>query len=115
MLNRIRAMHDQFGITEVPFSFQEKSFRIAAMQEELDEYHAAISEAEELDALVDLLVFTLGTVDRHGWTNVFEEAFNRVMDANMAKELGANNKRGGFKLDLRKPEGWKAPNMEDLV
>jgi len=116
MIERIKEMHQKFGISEVPFSGGERLFRIACMQEELDEFNIAENRpAEELDALVDLLVFTLGTVDRMGWSDVLDEAFNRVMDANMAKQLGPNNKRGGFMIDLQKPEGWTPPNLEDLV
>lgn len=120
MLQRIREMHTKFGITpdQVAFSPQEKEFRIAAMQEELDEYkdvEAGQNPAEEFDALIDLVVFAFGTAERQGWLEKFEEGFNRVMDANMKKELGANQKRGSFALDLVKPEGWTAPNHDDLV
>lgn len=120
MLQRIKEMHTKFGITseQVAFSPEEKEFRIAAMQEELDEYkdvEAGQNPAEEFDALIDLVVFAFGTAERQGWLEKFEEGFNRVMDANMKKELGANQKRGSFALDLVKPEGWTAPNHDDLV
>ena len=114
-LEKIAKMHDKFMISLVEFSEKEKEFRIEAMQEELDEYKVAKTKEEEFDALIDLLVFTLGTVDRHGWSNVFNEGFDRVMNANMAKELGPNQKRGSFSLDLKKPNNWKAPCHKDLV
>lgn len=59
-------MHVKFGITSerVKFSEEEKKFRICAMQEELDEYKEANSKEDELDALVDLVVFALGTAER---------------------------------------------------
>ena len=111
MLKKIKDMHTQFGITfeQVKFQSEEKAFRIVAMQEELDEYKDATTPADELDALVDLVVFALGTAERQGYLAVFEEAFNRVMQANMQKEIGTNQKRGSFKLDLVKPEGWTGP------
>ena len=46
---------------------------------------------------------------------VFEEAFERVMIANCQKEIGQNQKRGSFQLDLVKPKGWTAPDLSDLV
>lgn len=116
MIDRIKEMHEHFGLTsEVPFTSREWAFRVASMEEELDEFKEATCKADELDALVDLLVFTLGTVERMGYADVLDEAFNRVMDANMAKRVGANQKRGSFELDLVKPHGWTAPNLEDLV
>lgn len=117
MISKIVEMHEKFGIStdDVEFLQRERQFRIIAMQEELDEYEESESRVDDLDAMVDLVVFALGTVYRQGMIDVFEEAFTRVMDANLAKELGANQKRGGFALDLVKPEGWKPANLEDLV
>ncbi len=116
MLNRIYQMHRDFGIGgNKGINLDEKKFRICAMQEELDEYREANSKEEELDALIDLVVFALGTAEREGWLGVFEQGFDRVMDANCAKELGGNAKRGNFKLDLVKPEGWTAPKLDDLI
>ena len=117
MLNQIIKMHDKFKIAhdDITFSEREKKFRIEAMQEELDEYRDANTFEDELDALVDLVVFTLGTAERQGMAGVFEEAFKRVMVANNAKELGPNQKRGSFELDLQKPEGWQPADLSDLL
>lgn len=117
MLKRVQAMHEQFGISpkDVAFYQTEKEFRIMCLREEIQEYEDANNPADELDALVDLMVFALGTVDRQGMAHVFEEAFNRVMDANCQKVVGPNKKRLGFQIDLVKPEGWKAPDLSDLV
>ncbi len=116
MLKRIKEMHRKFEITadQVKWSPEEKNFRIIAMQEELDEYAFASKPEDELDALVDLVVFAFGTAERQGMLGIFEEAYARVMTANMKKELGANDKRGSFELDLVKPEGWEAPELSDL-
>lgn len=113
----VEKMHEKFGITsnQVAFSKEEKEFRIAAMREEIDEYIESETKEDELDAIVDLIVFALGTLERSGMISAFEEAFKRVMEANMKKELGANQKRGSFQLDLKKPEGWAAPDLSDLV
>lgn len=115
--NLIKQMHTKFGITseQVPFSKTEKEFRICAMREEIDEYIESETKEDELDAIVDLVVFALGTLERQGMLEVFDEAFKRVMIANCKKEIGQNQKRGSFQLDLVKPEGWTAPDLSDLV
>ena len=113
----IKKMHKKFGIEceKIHFSTEEKRFRICAMQEELNEYKEANTPVDELDALVDLVVFAIGTAERQGMLDVFEEAYGRVMRANVSKEVGANKKRGSFALDLVKPEGWEAADLSDLV
>lgn len=117
MLRLIGKMHAHFGITAyiVPFSLPEKDFRVRCLEEEIKEYHEAETKADELDALVDLVVFALGTAERQGMLGVFEEAFERVMKANMVKQVGKNEKRDNFAIDLIKPEGWTAPDLTDLV
>lgn len=117
LLKQVSEMHKKFGITpdKVTFYQAEKEFRIMCLREEIQEYEDANNPADELDALVDLMVFALGTVDRQGFAHVFEEAFRRVMEANCKKEVGPNKKRLGFQIDLVKPEGWTAPDLSDLV
>jgi hypothetical protein len=116
LLGLVKTMHKKFNITsdEVIFTSEEKNFRIACLQEELNEYKEATNKEDELDSLIDLIVFALGTVERQNFTKIFDEAFQRVMNANCQKEIGENKKRGSFSLDLVKPEGWKAPNFKDL-
>lgn len=119
---KIIEMHRKFGLddgVEKPrhLDADERNFRIVAMQEELDEFAEATTLADQLDALVDLQVFLLGTVYRMGMADIYDEAFNRVMTANLAKSLagdGTASKRG-FKRDLVKPNGWTAPNLSDLT
>jgi len=118
---QVLEMHVKFGWqdeTPAPaaLSPDERRYRIAAMLEELSEYAAAPdSDLEaQLDGLVDLIVFALGTAVRHGFYR-FDEAFERVMAANKAKVPGASGKRGGWKRDLIKPPGWKPADLSDLV
>lgn len=114
-------MHNKFDLNadQVPHHLEsdEKNFRVAAMMEEVQEYEDAKSMADMLDALVDLQVFLLGTVYRHGMADVFDTAFNRVMDANMQKQLAGESHKSkrGFARDLVKPAGWTAPDLRDLV
>ena len=113
-MQHIRVMHEKFEI-DGEFTPEEKDFRYECMLEEVNEYMVANDREDELDALVDLAVFLFGTVDRMGFNDSFYRAYVRVSKANLEKELGPNNKRGGFKLDLRKPEGWTPPDLSDLV
>lgn len=121
MLGKVIDMHNKFGLQQDPkpqaLAEAEKAFRIVAMREEITEYEASDCLEDELDALVDLQVFLLGTVHRHGMYEVFQEAFNRVMHANLQKELAnsAEASKRGFARDLIKPAGWKAPDLKDLV
>lgn len=128
MTSLIKCMHEKFGINYEGnprlLDFNEMKFRHAGMKEEIEEFEDAWHEIgktdlekieEQFDAVIDNIVFALGTLERMGLLHVFEEGFTRVMEANMQKELGPNNKRGSFSLDLRKPEGWKAPDHSDLV
>ena len=112
VMGLVKAMHKKFGLenTAGPHDLEEdeKQFRATAMLEELDEYVAATTLVDQYDALLDLIVFAVGTLERHGFPLL--AGFEKVMEANMAKELGQNGeKRGGFKRDLVKPEGWTAP------
>jgi predicted HAD superfamily Cof-like phosphohydrolase len=105
-----------------------------------------INPEEILDALVDLQVVLLGTVHLLGFfgqatmtqlpksfiekipkgrmlvantveLSIFEEAFNRVWQANMQKVpvTSAEESKRGFAIDLRKPDGWEKPDHSDLV
>lgn len=76
------------------------------------EYLMADNPLEEYDALLDILVFTLGTLERHGFPL---DGIEEVIAANMQKVIGPNARRGGFELDLKKPEGWKAPDLSKYI
>ena len=115
VMDLVKAMHQKFGLENTTgpsdLSEEEKQFRSDAMLEELHEYMAADTLVDQYDALLDLIVFAVGTLERHGFPLL--AGFEKVMEANMAKELGQNGeKRGGFKRDLVKPEGWTAPEAK---
>jgi hypothetical protein len=116
----VKAMHAKFGLNDTTapgfLTDEEKAFRISALQEELNEYKEATNLVDQYDALLDLIVFAVGTLDRQGLPLL--EGFEKVMEANMTKELGQNgSKRGGFKRDLVKPTGWVAPEakLEEII
>jgi predicted HAD superfamily Cof-like phosphohydrolase len=111
----IHQMHEKFGAHGVDFNGKFLEFRKRFLDEELDELDKAIitkNPEEFVDALIDLCVVAIGTLDLGG-VNVYT-AWNAVLDANMAKQPGENPTRsgsGGF--DLIKPPGWKAPSHTD--
>lgn len=69
---------------------------------------------EQLDALVDILVVTMGAIRAAGWDS--EAAWNEVMRTNFAKvdpTTGKVIKREDGKV--LKPEGWTAPQLAQFV
>ncbi len=117
-----------------PFRDQEKFMRACdqstdAMNESqyamyvklIDEEHQELLEAtltedrvEQLDALVDILVVTIGAI--HSMGADAEGAWKEVMRTNFAKvdsETGKVRKREDGKV--LKPQGWVAPNLAPFV
>ena len=81
---------------------------------ELVEAVAANDKVEQLDALVDILVVTMGAIRAAGWDG--EGAWKEVMDTNFAKidpDTGKVRKRDDGKV--LKPEGWKAPELAQFI
>lgn len=78
--------------------------------EEVDELWSAKNQEEQLDALVDILVVTIGAINSMGADG--EGAWNEVMRTNFAKideETGKVRKREDGKV--LKPDGWRPPNL----
>lgn len=115
----VSQMAKQFGLDyDGPprhLSDEELTFRMTCLQEELDELSEAELLADQFDALLDLMVFTIGTMLRMGLP--IDEGFRRVMAANCKKQLATTNaaSKRGFALDLVKPAGWTAPDLTDLT
>lgn len=71
-------------------------------------------KVEILDALVDILVVTIGAINSMGADA--ESAWCEVMETNFAKidpETGKVRKRADGKV--LKPEGWKAPELKQFL
>jgi len=69
---------------------------------------------EQLDALIDILVVTVGAIHSMGADG--EEAWKEVMSTNFAKidrETGKVRKREDGKV--LKPVGWTPPNLEPFL
>ncbi len=84
------------------------------IEEEFIELQDAKSQLDQLDALIDILVVTIGAIHSMGADG--EGAWNEVMRTNFAKideETGKVNKREDGKV--LKPEGWQPPNLKPFL
>ena len=122
MFQDICDFHNKFGLIydgkPRRLSDELDKFRRMFMDEELDEYFDATTERDmhgQLDALVDLAYVVLGTAYLHGFN--FPEAWRRVHAANMSKVRATSSQQSkrSTAYDVVKPEGWKAPDLRDLV
>jgi predicted HAD superfamily Cof-like phosphohydrolase len=119
------AMHEKYGFKKkLEGGWDEETakrllaFRAGFLDEEFTEFHDAVDLGDRegvIDSLIDLCVVAIGTLD------LFDvdchEAWNRVHEANMNKQLGVKPSRPNplGLPDLVKPDGWKAPEHADLV
>jgi predicted HAD superfamily Cof-like phosphohydrolase len=81
---------------------------------ELVDAVAANDRVEQLDALVDILVVTMGAIRAGGFDG--EGAWNEVMRTNFAKidsNTGKVRKREDGKV--LKPEGWEPPQLANFL
>ena len=110
----VQRMHRQFGAPTPKFPRALEPHRIRERirmcNEELCELAQAETLYDQADAVVDLVVFALGTADLMGID--FDGCFGEVMRANMAKESRPTD-RGQF--DLVKPEGWTPPDLAPFL
>ena len=121
----IAEMHTKYGTNKAIRSMDRAQltsflkFRVNFLQEELDELNEAskpgvpINQAEVVDALIDLCVVAIGTLDAFD-VDAYK-AWDVVHEANMNKEVGIKESRPNplGLPDLIKPEGWVAPSHDD--
>jgi predicted HAD superfamily Cof-like phosphohydrolase len=104
------------GQTDVPNKKLSKLY-LSLIKEEYKELRDAVKakdEVEILDALIDILVVTIGTAHAMGYDA--EGAWNEVMKTNFAKidpETGFVKRREDGKI--MKPDGWKAPELAPFL
>ena len=113
-------MHQHYGVHEWVAENKEPStldallrFRVDFIDEERRELELAMNagDAEEVvDALIDLCVVAIGTLDVMGVD--VQRAWEEVHRANMAKEVGVKESRPNplGLPDLVKPDGWEGPS-----
>ena len=120
LIEDIEKFHEKYGLEyKDPISRhlspEEKEFRVRCLLEEVQEYIAAKTLEEEVDAIIDLIYFALGTSYRHGFN--FYDGWKEVHKSNMSKvraEKKEDSKRD-FELDVVKPSDWKAPELNNAV
>jgi predicted HAD superfamily Cof-like phosphohydrolase len=99
------------------FNVNQLNMYLGLIKEEGDELQAALvkqDKVETLDALIDILVVTIGTL--HSLGVDAEGAWNEVMKTNFAKiddNTGKVTKREDGKV--LKPEGWTAPKLAQFI
>ncbi len=84
------------------------------IEEETQELRDAKSQLDELDALIDILVVTIGAI--HSMGADAEGAWKEVMRTNFAKidkDTGKVRKREDGKV--LKPLGWEPPNLKPFL
>jgi predicted HAD superfamily Cof-like phosphohydrolase len=120
----IADMHTKFGVNKVVNTLSAEQlktylkFRLDMVQEEVNEAKVAYETGDAdgiVDALIDNIVFAIGTLDAFGIDAY--TAWNEVHSKNMVKTPGVKASRPnpyGFP-DLIKPEGWTAPSHVDNV
>lgn len=84
------------------------------IEEEVQELRDSRTRVDDLDALIDILVVTIGAL--HSIGADVEGAWREVMGTNQAKinpRTGKVNKREDGKV--LKPEGWKPPELERFL
>lgn len=113
---KVKEFHKTFNhpIKETPemLCIDRLSTRIIWMRSELEELEESNTLIEQVDALVDLMYFAIGTLVEMGVKP--ENLFNIVHDANMKKcwKDGKPRFRGDGKVI--KPAGWVPPDKELL-
>jgi len=118
-IDDIKDLHTKFGVREVIETLSPENlkafidFRLKFLQEELDEAKEATEAEDVVDAMIDLCVVAIGTLDAVGVDS--QIAWDRVHKANMSKQRGIKKERPNplGLPDLIKPEGWTSPQHYD--
>jgi predicted HAD superfamily Cof-like phosphohydrolase len=114
----IANMHEHYGVKPKIQEFDSEKlkkfleFRVKFLEEEMTELRTAESAEDVVDALIDLCVVAIGTLDLFDVDA--QKAWDEVHKANMSKQIGIKESRPNplGLPDLIKPEGWKAPSHE---
>ena len=105
------------GQTVDEINQQQYLMYVGLIEEETKEFDQALLDndrVEQLDALIDILVVTIGAIHSGGFDA--EGAWKEVMSTNFAKvdkETGKVRKREDGKV--LKPIGWVPPNLGSFV
>ncbi len=121
--NMVKQLYTKYGFTSGQdcepheVGMDVANYRLRAIREELIELTRAYEKndlVEIADALVDLVVFAMGTAVLHDLP--WDELFSEVHRSNMQKIAGAGIKeRSAGQRDLIKPVGWRKPDVEGIL
>ena len=95
-------------------NYQQKQLYFKLIEEEFNELKSADSAVDELDALIDILVVTIGAIHSGGFDA--EGAWREVMRSNLSKidkDTGKVRKREDGKV--LKPVGYSPPDLKPYV
>lgn len=117
----VERMSARFGVRSAVSRFSPErlsaflQFRMDFLGEELREGLRATTADDLVDAMIDLCVVAIGTLEAVGVDS--RKAWRQVMTANMMKEPGVKEGRPNplGLPDLVKPPGWTAPSHADNV
>lgn len=120
-VKNIEELHTKMGVNAVIRNMDAEKlkafldFRIKFLEEELTELKEATNADDVVDALVDLCVVAIGTLDAYDVDA--HEAWERVHKANIVKQPGIKPERPNplGLPDMIKPDGWQAPTHADNV
>lgn len=109
-------MHKHYGVHPVVDKMDGETlkkfleFRTNFLQEELNELKNATDYRDVVDALIDLCVVAIGTLDAFAVDS--HRAWDEVLECNMKKETGVKATRPNplGLPDLIKPAGWTGPD-----
>lgn len=114
----VKLFQQKFGmlVHDRPVHLTKRKLRERAdfMQEELNEFIEAVEKQDMAgiaDALVDLVYVAKGTAVSLGLP--WRQLWNEVQRANMDKVRGIGKR--GAKVDCIKPEGWRPPNIDQIL
>jgi len=102
------------GQTTVGENIEQYKLYYNLIKEEVKELDDSTTQEDDLDALIDILVVTIGAI--HSMGADAEGAWNEVMRTNFAKidpTTGLVRKREDGKV--LKPEGWTAPDLKPYL
>ena len=112
----IATMMAHYGFKPEQLTKDRLEFRFSLLQEEIDELNQSRIDKnapEVVDALIDICVIALGTLQLCGCD--VNKAWTQVQQANMAKLKGTKPGRPSDGWDLYKPLNWSAPNHDENV
>ena len=119
VFNAVKDFHIAFNHphpnTLTQITKERKKARAAWMQEEINEFLLSDSITEDIDSMVDLIYFALGTaveiMGKDGGEQL-SHIFELVQHANMSKLWDDGKPHYNSQGKVIKPEGWEAPDKK---